>query len=134
MANSESQFRSELKDDLEANGHAVTVVAQRYMCGVHDLHITGPWFMGFMELKFERAPVNLSTRVKVNLSDKQREFGKKQQAAGGRAGWMLCIRYKRQWRYYYSEDMNVTHVDQEQFNCSRNAGEPHDFTWLDQHK
>lgn len=131
MANSESQFRTELKETLEADGtHAVTVIAQRYMVGVHDLQITGRLFIGYIELKFERAPKNIETKIKVNLSDKQREFGREQQKCGGKAAWMLCVRYKRHWSYFFSSDFGVTHVDQREFTSQRVIGGKHDFDFI----
>lgn len=115
MANSESQFHKEFRDAIKAEWPSAHVfkASDRHIAGIVDIYSCTPKFgTVWVELKFERDPKGTRLSYPVALTELQRQFIKKQQRAGGQAGWCLCVKVGTNWwRYFASSDYNVKKID-----------------------
>lgn len=124
MAASESQFQSEFMSACrhQLNAH-VFKVTETFSRGTPDLYVCTSFWRGWVELKFENAPVMNSTPIKINLSPNQREFLRREQEAGGFAGWVTCVKYtSRLWRVFAGDDPDVERINQDDYIATRMTG------------
>lgn len=130
MAASETDFRTELCDALRGAGYHTQVIAQASTMGIVDVYTNGPGFQGWLELKFANAPKKTTTPIKVKLSEHQRKFIRNEHAVGGKAGWILCVRYGREWFYFASSNPEIHEVMMPEYSVRRKAGQPLSFRHL----
>lgn len=124
MANNEAQFRSELKKDIETLGGFCKVISQKFFTGYPDLHASLPGVgSAWIECKFE-ARADYKGRCPLKLTPLQREFIRREQRAGGNAGWVLCIKFSKlkQWAAYCGRSPDETEVDLRYPRTVRAAG------------
>ena len=126
MANSEKDVYKELKKIVRSRlkGRCLKI-SDRHISGIVDIytcdHTFGPTWI---EVKFETMPKMAKTKIKVKMTELQRQFIRDEQKCGGKAGWLLCVKVKpRLWRYYAGSDASVTEVSQDSHVCERKAGE-----------
>ena len=128
MANSETDFCKEIREAIEeqlAPAHCLKH-SDAFIVGIADLQIQtrlfGHWLV---EAKFHRRKT-MTGKVKLELTEKQRKFLKKEQAAGGNAGWCLCVRFSdRRSHLYVGTNPDTLEVDLSSLHIVRGHGE----TW-----
>lgn len=129
MASNETAFRTELCEAARKKGYHAVVLSQKWVSGTVDVYISGPVWAGWIELKYMEMPKMGETKIKVNMSKLQREFIKKENQYG-RAGWIVCVKDGREWKYYCGRDSEVETVDQREYNYVRRHGEETDVESL----
>lgn len=86
----EQSLLKQIKENHGTKAHAFKVATQ-FKKGVLDVYTKLPDFPTlWVELKFKKVGPN-TTSVKIELTELQRNFMRKEQKAGGNAGWMLYI-------------------------------------------
>lgn len=125
MAVSEKDVYGEIRKGTKPLHGICLKVSDRFGVGYSDLALTIPSFGTFWcEVKFATMPKMTKTAIKVELTEKQRIFIREQIAAGGKAGWLLCVKVTpRLWYYWVSTDPDVTHVEQGTHDFVRKTGE-----------
>lgn len=126
MANSEAQFRTELVHALKKVPRCnVQVMQDRYFGGRPDLYIKHPSFPAlWLELKFLRRQKE-NPSMPLALSNLQRLFIAREQMAGGRAGWALCVRTPYSTCIYAGVDADQKEATQDDFIQCRKGRDPH---------
>jgi hypothetical protein len=121
MAKDELSFQAELLDDARRVGCNALRTADRFHVGRPDCYIKHPAFEygAWIELKFLR-----SAGVKLGLTELQRRELRREQGAGGVAGWACCLVVTpgRLWRLYASVDTHATHINDLHFVGERKHG------------
>jgi len=126
MANSEKDVYKEVKKIVRSRlkGRCLKI-SDRHIAGIVDLYTCDNAFgPTWIEVKYETNPKMAKTKIKLKMTALQRNFIREEQACGGKAGWLLCVKVKpRLWRYYAGSDASVTEVSQRSFIQERKAGE-----------
>jgi len=126
MANSEKDVYKEIKKIVRSRlkGRCLKV-SDRHIAGIVDLYVCDHSFgPTWIEVKYETMPKMAKTKIKLKMTPNQRQFIKEEQACGGKAGWLLCVKVSpRVWRYYAGSDPEVTEVEQNSHVQERKAGE-----------
>lgn len=127
MASNESAFRKELLDDAKKFGsHAKGNVAEHDI-GRPDVFIKATYYPTvWIELKY-----STSKGKKINLSEKQRKWGRTHMAHGGTWAWAVCVRTgPLEWQLFAGTNPNATHVSDGIFIHTRKRGEKWDVETL----
>ncbi len=96
MANSEADFKRELKKAAEALGMHAVSTSPEYSKGMPDLYIRSEDGGHWLEAKFERYPVPGYQKGKTSaLSSLQSKWIQDEIAAGGTAVWCVCKKMSR---------------------------------------
>lgn len=91
---SEQGFEDAIKKQYKKrpNNH-VFKASMQYRGGIPDLYISPRW----IELKYFQIPKTLTEKldymIPVKLTEQQRNFLRKEQKAGGKAGWSMLVQY-----------------------------------------
>lgn len=133
MAASERDVYKEISTAAKREGGRSVKIADRHTGGIPDMHVTLPQFGGtWTEIKFIKTPPK--TRgypFRLELTELQRNFIAAERAAGGQAGWILCVKMElRLWHYYAGNDSTVERVQQLEDCVVRKAGEELDLIRL----
>lgn len=127
MANSETDFCTEFREALEAQLGPVHAIkhSDAFIVGIADLQLQirqfGHWLV---EAKFLRASLASKNEFKLNMTDKQRKFLKREINAGGQGGWFLCVRFSdRLSHLYVGANLDLETVPRDHPHVVRGHGE-----------
>lgn len=112
MANSEASFQTELLDAMRKAGWHALKVAKLSFGGVPDLYVKAPGMPAvWVELKYVDFHPGFSVvGVPLKLTPLQRQFMRKEQQAGGNAGWAVCVKEGNSWDLYAGHDHTLEHI------------------------
>lgn len=123
MASNESVFQTSLLKEFRKNKYHAIKISDRFHHGIADLYVRR-YDSVWIELKYLIAPKLKETLLQVNLTQNQRLFIRKEQEAGGNAGWALCVKYGPSlWKIFVGADWKTESIGQDEFLVERAKGE-----------
>lgn len=106
-------------------------INDRHIKGISDLYTCCQDFGStWIEVKFLLLPKTPGFPLRLALTELQRKWIADEQAAGGKAGWLLCVKREKDWIYYASSDSTVERVAQDSDHVVRSRGKSLDVRRL----
>jgi hypothetical protein len=121
MAKNELTFQQEWMKDARNQGCHAVRVADMYKIGTVDMYVKAGGKRGkWIENKYSR-----SMNRDMNISPMQRQFLKKEQRAGGDAGWMCCVEIEpsKRWEIWVGDNPDAKYAHEGMFIGTRMRGD-----------